>query len=160
MSLPRRKTSKLACLLAVALACATSRGFDLRSNPLVILPAELAPKIVDQCSRAAPRGYEGTWSPSEADIDQLTQQLYKLTQGKAADGGRVLHPQYSCLQLVGLVIDGRQAIYINAYPNDHFGSGAGCVDRLVSVCDGGFSYWGAEYDVEAQNFLNLSFNGI
>ena len=61
------------------------------------------------------------------------------------------------LVLMGIVVAGRRLIYVNAFPPQ-----VGLKDwksRLVSVCDGGPSFWGIQFDPTDHKFFDLEMNG-
>lgn len=130
----------------------------------VVLPAAAMPTILRQCSRQSPAAGEGSWEPSAAEIVALeaaaTAALRARQEPNDPDWSRF--PDDWRRQYVGFVRGGRRFIYGNAYPRE--------IDRHARdpdqwrrepaiVCDGGPSFFGVEYDVEAGRITQLAFNG-
>ena len=88
-------------------------------------------------------------------------------------------------QYVGVVHEGRRYIYLNGFPTDSVREDVQLYGELkaknspalagmpsyladanywrehaIVVCDGGYVYWGVEYDPVTHEFSNLSENGI
>ena len=62
-------------------------------------------------------------------------------------------------QYVGIVVGGRREVYVNGFRLVSSASGPPPWEiQLVSVCDGGDSYFGAEFDVPTDRIVSLSFN--
>ncbi len=135
----------------------------------VVLPGSQAAHVLAQCSRAAPPHIDGTWEVSpavakqlEADLPKLAADLPKLTAAASKscctmEDSRMRHLLDSRRQYVGIVIQGHQYVYINAFP-DEFDT-AKWRTSPVGVCDGGPSFWGALYDPATHRFSGLAFNG-
>ena len=149
------------CLLALA-GCASD---SLLPGHYVVLPEASAGDALRHCSRQSPSDVEGTWSPSEADIAQLEEDLPKLARLKASlcclAGTRISNPGWYFRQYIGLTIRGQRLIYINAFfdPADHPGHPA-WLQRPVDACDGGSGFWSAVYDPKRRRFSELAVNGV
>lgn len=67
-------------------------------------------------------------------------------------------------QYLGVMIKERKYIYINAFPigevQEFRKNGHDPSRESVTVCDGGPAFWGALFDIETNQFSELSFNGI
>ena len=114
----------------------------------VLLPEYNAEKMLDQCSRNAPK-FAGAWTPRMDEIKKLEKQL--KSDPKLPDYG-----QYK-FQYVGIIYKGQQAIYINALAK-HV-EADGFFHKPMIYCDGGKMFWGAVYIVENQSIMDLYFNG-
>ncbi|HEX7294400.1 MAG TPA: hypothetical protein VF251_01525 [Pyrinomonadaceae bacterium] len=72
-------------------------------------------------------------------------------------GYRVEHPEEYYMQYVGIIVDGKKLIYINAFgatePSDSW------KEKAVVICDGGTA-WGVLYDPQTKKFSKLAVNGI
>jgi hypothetical protein len=141
------------CLLCGSVPAATE-------GLATLLASELAPTVVQQCSRAVPR-ISGTWQPTEPQIRQLEADFRSL-EGRKSEaccnpGVNLKDPEHYYRQYVGVVRDGRRLIYINAFrepaPPDWR-------TMPVVVCDGGDGHWGVLYDPALRSFSQLAFNGI
>src|ERR1700759_4933111 len=143
----------LAFLVAVALwPAAASAAGPSPLNPVwgVVFPAEQAPLLARQCSRATPRA-EGAWLPAPADIAKLEAGLGRvLTDAKVQPGA--YYRQYG-----GLVVGGRHIIYVNGARNAVILPSWRGVP--ISICDGGALAFGVEYDPATGAFAHFAFNG-
>lgn len=137
-----------------------------------VLPIAKADRLARQCSRKSPGPVTGTWTPGKAMIadlefalgEQLEQKLKAIPDAAAA-------PQDYYRQYAGLLIDGRQVIYINGVHNSVIDrdlareQGAGRPQRglwtnePVMICDGGTLTFGVEYDPATKAFDKFAFNG-
>lgn len=135
-------------------------------SALAVLPRSAATDL-SPCSRSAPE-VEAGWAPTERDIERLEAALGGLEtlqpegccgpERSLQDLGRGLD-EYA-LQVVGVVVEGRRLLYLNAVPRRLDGVGSPDWARgLFDVCDGGVGFWGALYDPQARAFSGLSFNG-
>ena len=148
----------LLCLSFIC-ACHTSHFPQGRS---VTLPGSAAAEFLSLCSRTSMPQYDTTWNPSETVIRDMEFRLYFKIAHLEANGcciinGRILDLDEYYFQYVGIIINDRKLIYINAYCQEH-------LDALrrgpeASACDGGRCYWGVLYDVRSKTFHNLSING-
>ncbi|WP_303638704.1 MULTISPECIES: hypothetical protein [Stenotrophomonas] len=148
-------------LAALLGACATTQGpasvptAERTGQSWVVTRPLIAAQVLDTCSRPSP-GREagrvsGYWAPSRQQIDQLEARLPALE----AQVPQVLDFDR---QYVGIELDGRQVIYINAF---HLPEGAALrpAREAVRVCDGGARFWGAVFDPASGSFSELQFNG-
>ena len=116
----------------------------------VIFPAEQAPALARQCSRAAPRA-EGAWQPLPSDIAKLEPGLTRvLVEAKVQPGA--YYRQYG-----GLTVSGRHIIYVNGARNAIVH--ADWRTNAISICDGGALAFGVEYDPATGAFSHFAFNG-
>ena len=152
----------LLCLASTG-ACA-SRGSPLPADA-VILPPEAIARLLRQCSRDEPPLGEGDWRPAPEHIAALELALPQaLSARRRAD-----HPDWSRApqgwrrQYVGIVRQGRRFIYGSFYPRNSGGEFEAWARDWrtvpVIICDGGPSFFGVEYDVEAGRFTHVAFNG-
>lgn len=150
-------------LAALAAACTPANTRPGASVPTAIKTGQswvvtrpvVAAQVLDTCSRSSP-GREpgrvtGYWAPSRQQVEQLEAQLPSLEAQvpKAADFDR---------QYVGIEMDGRQLIYLNAFhlPDD---ADIDPARDAIRVCDGGAQFWGAVFDPASGRFLDVQFNG-
>jgi hypothetical protein len=134
------------------------------SGPIAILPDSARVSLMQQCSRSVPPPGEAGWSPTLDDVAALEAAL------PAALAARPLGPapDWSRLsdswgrQYVGLVRGGRRFVYGNFFPRTVVGDDEAGQWRTqpVEICDGGPSFFGVEYDVEAGRITHLDFNGV
>lgn len=150
-------------LAALAAACTPANTRPGASVPTAIKTGQswvvtrpvVAAQVLDTCSRSSP-GREpgrvtGYWAPSRQQVEQLEARLPSLEAQvpKAADFDR---------QYVGIEMDGRQLIYLNAFhlPDD---ADIDPARDAIRVCDGGAQFWGAVFDPASGSFSDVQFNG-
>ncbi|APO93663.1 hypothetical protein [Xanthomonas vesicatoria] len=157
------RTLRNATALAVlALAgCATTQApstvpTSLKSGQSWIITRQsVAEQVLDTCSRDSPARHPGQitgyWEPSHQQIEQLESRQDALTP-------TIAEPREFDRQYVGVVIQGQQLIYINAFrlPNDPPVKPA---REAIKVCDGGSAFWGALYDPQTGGFSQIAVNG-
>jgi hypothetical protein len=149
----------------------SARGAKLPDSA-VVLNGKLATQLLHQCSRQAPRAGESTWQPGAAEIVQLETALPKALKSAQARKDFYwtrINPHYFQIglewskapegwrrQYVGLLRGGRRFVYGNFFRSD-LGENLWRTQPVIA-CDGGPSFFGAEYDVEAQQFTHIDFN--
>ncbi len=150
-------------LAALAAACTPANTRPGASVPTAVKTGQswvvtrpvVAAQVLDTCSRSSP-GREpgrvtGYWAPSRQQVEQLEAQLPSLEAQvpKAANFDR---------QYVGIEMDGRQLIYLNAFhlPDD---ADIDPARDAIRVCDGGAQFWGAVFDPASGSFSDVQFNG-
>ncbi|PPU98276.1 hypothetical protein XpopCFBP1817_04150 [Xanthomonas populi] len=121
----------------------------------IITRQSVAEQILDTCSRDSPARHPGQisdyWAPSLQQIELLESRQDALTPS-------IAEPRDFDRQYVGVVIQGQQLIYINAFklPNDPPVKPA---LEAIRVCDGGSTFWGALYDPQTGAFSQIAING-
>lgn len=150
-------------LMAVAVAAipalAAPPGVPMKMRSIYIFPETRGSQLLRQCSRDAPQGITGYWTPSDAQVATLVSALGTYLRQHSADRGNVLsyplesyHGQYA-----GIISGGKQLIYGNFYIRDE--------DMLhedteaVNVCDGGRSFFGVAFDPATDKIVSIAFNG-
>ncbi len=126
-----------------------------------VLAPEYATAVTQQCSRNSPDDFEATWMPTEEDIAELEERLQTVetTQSTACclPGRSVVGVENYYRQYIGIVVESRKLIYINAFrrgtETENWDS------EPVVYCDGGDLFWGVFYDPETKEFFDLAFNG-
>jgi len=124
-----------------------------------VLPAAKITEMLRQCSRGAPAPGEGSWRPDAASIIALERSLPAALRAHDRDHDWSGFPQKWARQYVGIVRNGRRIIYGNYVPGP-LGTGSRAAAEVFMVCDGGPSFFGAEYDVAAGKITHLAFNGV
>ncbi len=150
---PMRK----AVLLAVVLATSAGEA-AARERMWAILPERAAAETQRLCSRAGPPAFEGTWVVTAADVREAELRLpdvSRLSGDGAVEG--IGKPREYYRQYIGLVIDGRRWIYLNAFAASR--RVPGWRSRLANLCDGGVASWGVLYDPASHRFSQLRANG-
>jgi hypothetical protein len=92
--------------------------------------------------------------------------LQEAIDHSAPPGSQNPRPVEYYRQYGGLIIAGRKIVYINGFHRAHFGLISGNPERgtdwrtrAVNVCDGGRTYFGAEYDPSTGRIQSIEFNG-
>lgn len=135
------------------------------SGGVVIFAPQRGTELLRQCSRPTPKPGEGGWTPSVADVARLEAKLPSAFQAAALDarghGKLVLAgaPRGWIRQYVGIVRGGKRFLYGNFAPASVEQDKPERRERPIVVCDGGPSFFGAEYDVEMDAISHLAFNG-
>lgn len=141
----------------------------------VRLPQQMGPAVIDQCTRQVPTGITGYWEPDSVTISQLEEKLPELFLRIATEKGRKsFGTDEYYRQYVGLVRHGHKVIYVNGFHRGYvhprewlrdstkfigaMPDSASWRTRPVNVCDGGFLYFGVEYDVVRREFGRIDFN--
>jgi hypothetical protein len=130
---------------------------------VAVLPESEASALAKQCSRPGPPAFEGTWTPTPAQVAALRQQLPRLVGMKANGcclvGARIKALAGVRVQVVGLELAGsRRVLYLNGR-NDST-AGESWRTKAWTVCDGGDGFWGVVFDPATGAFSGLAFNGI
>lgn len=130
-----------------------------------ILTGAAARSLARQCSRISPGPVTDVWTPSQAEIQRLEDQLILLVARKQEERGESPSPGDYYRQYAGFVIGGRRIIYVN-------GVDGGVIEgqrnaarpfdwrtQPIQICDGGSVTFGAEYDPATRELSNFAFNG-
>ncbi len=129
----------------------------------VVLSPDRALDLAHQCSRRSPGPVTGSWSPSPQMIADLEAGLgIVLERQIAATPSAGVTPQDYYRQYAGLLIGGRQVIYVNgvaARTVERDASGERWKTEPAMICDGGTITFGIEYDPATKAFSNFAFNG-
>jgi hypothetical protein len=124
--------------------------------------------MLRQCSRAVPDTVGSYFDLTINDIQGLENNFKKVLKIKASDccllGGVIKNIKDYCFQYVGLVINDKKYIYINAFQiesaQDLKTIYKDWKTSPIVACDGGDSFWGVLYDLETGLFIQLSINGV
>ena len=155
--------------LVTASVLAQSVAPSLKADWGIVLPADYWPSNqYGWCSREAP-GRGGYWTPDSETIRELEVALAPALQLALAqeikDPSRRPAADEYYRQYVGIRIRDRRMVYINGFHKrylDVVGATKKELNwrtRVIDVCDGGSSYFGAEYDPVTQQVTNIRFNG-
>jgi hypothetical protein len=161
----------LTLALLAALILPQSLPLQLNADWGVVLPADYWPgNMYKWCTREAPdRG--GYWAPDSETIGPLEvalpPALQQALEQKIKDPSRRPAPADYYRQYIGIRIGRRQVVYINGFHRSHVERVASLRPELadqwrtlvVNVCDGGSSFFGAEYDPATRQVTNIRFNG-
>jgi len=149
-------------LLITTLAC-TCTKVVFNHQQSIVLDEQMAyhKNILNPCSRTAPPTFQGTWTPTQEDIAKMEANFRRLQRLKATEcclRTRIESINTYFLQYVGIVVDGKKLIYINAIDKSDADKNSNNVPH--DWCDGGPGCWGCLYDPATKKFFHLAINGI
>ena len=127
-----------ACLVLVFLPVSPVQ----KKGRSAVLPESAADQIKRLCSRPGPPSFEGTWVPKDDDIRLMEKRLNRISRLRSRSGMlgvRIEHPDRYHRQYIGIIVDKRKYIFINAFCDDKPPSQ--WQEFVIDVCDGGCS-WG------------------
>ena len=152
-------------LLAAMAGCTTPAGppeppvaAPMPAGAYVLAGDKIA-SMLEQCSRQTPEVGEGSWTPGAADIRALEALLPAALAKRWPDRDWSGFPDKWARQYVGILRGGRRLLYGNFVPRDVAGEAPGVEHEAIIICDGGPSFFGAEYDVSGGTITHLAFNG-
>jgi len=130
-----------------------------------ILPENKAAELILQCGGDPPDRVQGTWLPTVAQVAAIESKLGSLLTARlrALSTSDLATPKLSEYnrQYAGLVIGRKRIICVNGFlrrildgPNSH---SLNWRAEPVLVCDGGWSFFGVEYDIDSETFGDLAF---
>lgn len=141
----------------------------LASSDGALLPPSEANVLLHQCSRSSPRGFQGTWKPTVAQLRELELRLPAALQAELQrhdQGFRKYASRPTVRQYEGLVLSGRNIIYVNTLSLSMVANPAlppqfvpDWRHKANVVCDGGPVFSGVEYDPDRKTFSHFAFNG-
>ena len=144
-----------------------AQDYSYKPEYSTVLDSTFGKVLLHQCSRATPKSVKKNWNPTKDDIEKLEKNFKKVLELRATVCCIIGLPVPSldgyAFQYLGVTINKRKYIYINAFangseePNKSFKNWE---FEPVVVCDGGEHYWGVLFDLEKLEFSQLSFNGI
>ena len=126
----------------------------------VVLPEGTAEQAKQLCSRPGPPKFDGTWKPTESDVQRMESHLSRISRLRSKsgiEGAHIENPERYYRQYIGIVVENRKLIFINAFCDDK--PPESWREMLVDVCDGGCS-WGVVYDIVTAEFSHFEMNGV
>jgi hypothetical protein len=126
-----------------------------------LLPPSEAKDVTNQCSRPSPSNFSGAWEPSKNELQEMEARFADIKKLRVEEccivGDQIENPESYYMQYIGIIVDGKKLIYINAYADSE--PSYGWKEKAVRICDGGTA-WGVLYDPETMKFSKLAVNGI
>jgi hypothetical protein len=161
---------------AVCLAFVASFSIFAQREKSILLPATEAKNVTNQCSRPSPKDFSDTWEPSKEEIEKMETNLSKIKKLKVKKccikGEKIENPEEFYMQYIGIIVEGKKLIYINAFSehgimqmvqNEDSSFTLTKSDKwkksAVIICDGG-NEWGVLYNPKKKKFFDLAINGI
>ena len=116
-----------------------------------------------QCSRPVPEKAKKFSLVSQPSVDTLEANFKKVQSLVSTtccySMGKIKDLANYGFQLIGVSINGKSYIYINAFLKGDINLLPTWKTEPVIMCDGGEGFWGALFDPETKEFSQLSFNG-
>jgi hypothetical protein len=125
----------------------------------VLLPADQAKVVSGQYSRDRSEKINGSWSPTEANLDTLDANISQISNMKIYGWDsriHIDHPEQYFRQYIAVLVDDKEKIFVNAFCDKEPPSN--WHDRLFLVIDGATCYWQVLYDPATKQFSNLRIN--
>lgn len=133
-----------------------------------IIPSSNGSVLLIQYSRAVPEKIDSYYNLTAIEIQILENNFKKILKLKSSlccmMGLNIQKLNSYAFQYVGVIINGKKYIYINAFKvksnrdlNAYYKEWK--VEPVV-VFDGGDSFWGALFELETESFSQLSINGV
>lgn len=157
----RRSAPAARLLLLLLIVTTPARGIaadPALSDRVAILPADAGPDLLHQCSRSTVSDPDSFFVPTRSEVAAIEAALPSFL---ARPGVRAPKAPLSEFyrQYVGVVAKGKRLVYAAFF---HESARSDLYDwrtKAVNVCDGGDSFWGIVFDVDAGRFEPPDFNG-
>jgi hypothetical protein len=147
-------------ILASILACSSNEldGVDVSVLPekVAILSYTEAARAFFPCSRTGPIGVASSSLPTTSEVLSAEERLRTFVTNKLGRSVDDFYRQYAALN-----IDGKRVLYVNAFYTHGFAIEQFSPNwriKYVDICDGSDAFWGVEYHLDKQTFLNLETN--
>ena len=131
------------------------------AGQVAILDAWFGAKLAGPCSRPGPHA-QGFWNPGFEEISAAEERLASFLAA-AKQCGQMQPAQRYLRQYVGVFVDGRRRLYLNAFEAESYASMKKIAPDIADwrthpydACHGGPAFFGAEYDLETASFTNLA----
>lgn len=132
----------------------------------VVLPAEEAQRLPATCARPSPLDLSGRWDPARSEIDRLERRLPAVL-GKALervvleDRETLPRPADYYRQYAGAYRNGRRVVFVCGVHRAivELLEPQAWTRRAIGVDDGGIAVFGVVYDVDADAFGPVQFEG-
>src|SRR5690349_4061518 len=122
--------------------CSKAIAGEPSTNNYAILPASEGPALLKQCSRATPQNVTNYWTPSASQIAELEKRIPEFLH---KSGFKRQFSKFNC-QYVGIIVRGKQLIYLNAFPRSMIEEAKDWRTQALIICDGGEAFWGVVFD--------------
>ncbi|MEL7683899.1 hypothetical protein AAG594_06125 [Citromicrobium bathyomarinum] len=158
-----------ATLAAFALALAACVGTPRASERVALIDPAMGAALTRPCSRPGPEKPEQFFVPSPSQITATETATMRLLRERTGDYAASLgnagdeptpfdwpaDPALYHRQYVGYYQDGRAMIYGNYFPAGFDAD----LTQPTSLCDGGFRFFGVEYDLASRSVRRIAFDG-
>ncbi len=156
--------------LALLTGCATGPGVTER---VTLIDPSVGERATTTCSRAGPENPTDYFTPSAREVTAIESAAMRLLRDNRTEYEALLtpdalgsdqgatpfdwpyNPSLYDRQYVGYHENGRRMIYGSYFP-----AGIGPrPDEPVVLCDGGFRFFGVEYDLDSRSVRRIAFDG-
>lgn len=129
-------------------------------------------RLLHQCSRDAPVGVTSLWQVTPQDIlgldtllaAEVGRQLVKKVAPRSPMGPRLSRDTTKYfVQVIGIRRGDLKRVYVNGFVLDtlqSFGNILHWRSQAGIVCDGGFGFFGVEFDATRRSLVRFFFNGF
>ncbi len=156
------KILPLASFILLLFGCNTLPQERFTPGTSVIIPAEKAHLLMNQCTDFSLEHYEATWLPSDDQINELESRLPAIIEEAlqlSGFAGEFSSADYY-RQYGGFVVAGRKLIYVTGLHQVLMWDDSVWRNASYSVCDGGVYKFGATYDLRTKHFeFGFNFDG-
>ena len=153
---PRRSLGALALIAAIVTVAGAQEKAESQG---VVIPAERMPELRREF-RIGPVDAP-FWTPTDADVQRAETALKRSLSASWNPTQRQIASQLDGYrrQYVGFTMNGRRAIYVNAFCEHHWKRDPGWKTQFVLVLDGGECFFQATYVVPTDRIIDISVNG-
>lgn len=159
------KTPLSLAALALLAGCATTPV-----ERVTLIDPSLGERATTTCSRAGPENPERFFSPSAREVTAIESAAMRLLRENRAEYDALIgsdaangptpfdwpeDPSLYNRHYVGYYEDGRRMIYGSYFPGPMHADAS----APVVICDGGFRFFGVEYDLDAGAVRRIAFDG-
>lgn len=161
---------RLAITIAFGTTIAGCATYPSPVERVTLIDPALGERATTTCSRAGPENPTRFFTPTPREVTAIESAAMRLLRSRADEYRALLpdsngvepgpfdwpnEPALYARQYIGYYENGRRMIYGNYYPAQ-FRSDPG--EPLV-LCDGGYTLFGVEYDVESRSVRRIAFDG-
>jgi len=135
-----------------------SQQKKLLPDSSILFDASKGRKLLEDCSGSElQKVVKSFWTPNPNEYQDLQTNFYKLSN-------QVKNLNNYLIQYLGIVLEGKKYIYINAFEKSELDD----IKRMhqdlktsaVVVCGGGDGFWRVLFDTNLKEFTELKFNAL
>jgi hypothetical protein len=152
-------------MFAMLAACTTTTRYTERVK---LIDPSAGERATQTCSRAGPENPSRFFSPSPREVTAIETAAMRLLRERADDYADLIgerdivdpfdwpgDPSLYQRHYIGYYEDGRRMIYGSYFP----AGDSPFPDEPLVICDGGYQFFGVEYDLDAQSVRRIAFDG-
>lgn len=143
-------------------SCDTT-DYSFTPEQFAVINDSLGTTLVNQCSRPSPEDVTKFFNLSTSEVETLHENFKKVYTLQCSDtyykDFRVSDTIPTIYQYVGMFVEDKKQIYINAFPTEIALQTQHPWKRQPLVaCDGGKHFWGVVFDLQTERFSDLYMN--